>query len=106
MTVRKFFTALSLASTIVSIAAQSPESTQNGDLPPGSSGSLRGSDSLRGYDGNPMNPADNTVITNPQYVTGQKEDGKLGLYLDFNNVEQPEAVRGSKGGTDPGDRKS
>ena len=104
MSLQKLFIALSLASSFLSTTAQSPGSTQNGDLPPGSSGQLRGSESLLGYDGNPTVPEDNTVLSNPEYVTGQKEDVKLGLYLDFNDVEHPQAVRGSKGGTDPGHR--
>ena len=86
-------------------AAQSSGSTPTGDLPPYSSGSLRGTEDFLGPDGNPINPDNTAIVDNPQYVPGQSEDANLGLYLDFNEVELPQAVRGSMGGTDPGHRK-
>ena len=92
-------------SSLLLTAAQSTGSTQTGDLPPYSSGSLRGTEDLLGADGNPTNPADTAVVDNPQYVPGQTESASQGLYLDFNLVEQPQPIRGSRGGTDPGHRR-
>ena len=74
-------------------------------LPPGSSGSLRGSPGLIGPDGNPINPGESAVVPNPETVPGQDADPKLGLYLDFTKVQNPQAIRGNRGATDPGHRK-
>ncbi|KAJ5475186.1 Oxalate decarboxylase OxdC [Penicillium diatomitis] len=37
-------------------------------------------------------------------LPGQKENSKTGSYLDFESVENPQPIRGSKGGDDPGPR--
>ncbi|POS72015.1 oxalate decarboxylase [Diaporthe helianthi] len=69
------------------------------------SGSLYGDESLLG--GNAPIPdvsTESAVVENPQFVTGQDADRKLGLYLDFNSVEAPQPVRGGLGATDPGPR--
>ena len=100
---RVFFLGLACSSLLRTIA-QSPGSSQTGDLPPYASGSLRGSDALLGYDGNPTNPPDTSVVDNPQYVQGQHDSATLGEYLDFNEVDRPQPARGSRGGTDPGHR--
>lgn len=65
--------------------------------------SLRGSKDLVGYSPSRDVPMKNTTIPY-QLVKGQKEDADKGVYLDFQTVEQPQAIRGSKGGTDPGPR--
>ena len=70
--------------------------------PPGAAGSLYGSASLAGHDGNPVDRANSAVVTNYDLVPGQKEEADLGLYLDLNKVQNPQPVRGSNGGTDPG----
>src|SRR5258706_12816278 len=58
---------------------------------------------LLGY--NPANPVVHQA-TPFQYtlVPGQSDDAKIGAYLNFENVENPQPIRGSKGGTDPGPR--
>ncbi|KAM0101350.1 hypothetical protein ACP6JE_004068 [Aspergillus fumigatus] len=62
---------------------------------------LRGSTDLRGYS------SSNTITeqsTEVKYtlVTGQKEDAKNGVYLDFEGVDNPQPIRGDRGGSDPG----
>jgi hypothetical protein len=37
-------------------------------------------------------------------VPGQSDAAVIGAYLDFNGVSQPQPIRGTKGGTDPGPR--
>ena len=71
-----------------------------------SSGSLRGDSSLLGGNAPLPDPdkSDSAVVPDPQYVNGQQASGNLGLYLDFNNANPPQPVRGTKGATDPGPR--
>lgn len=55
----------------------------------------------------PTSGGDSAVVDNPELVLGQKADGKLGLYLDFNSATYPngpQPIRGTKGATDPGPR--
>ncbi|GCB27764.1 oxalate decarboxylase OxdC [Aspergillus awamori] len=65
---------------------------------------LRGSENLLGYS------ASNTVTDQSTDdipyvpVPGQTDSADLGVYLDFDDVENPQPVRGSTGGTDPGPR--
>jgi len=69
------------------------------------SGSLYGSEDLLG--GNAPLPdveSESAVVPDPEYVTGQSADRKLGLYLDFNSVDAPQPERGGFGTTDPGPR--
>lgn len=68
---------------------------------PASNPGLRGSGDLVGYSPSHDVPVKNTSV---QYelVKGQKEDMDKGVYLDFENVENPQPIRGSHGGTDPG----
>lgn len=69
------------------------------------SGSLYGSeDLLGGRAAEPDTSAESAEVENPEFVNGQDADKKLGLYLDFNSVAAPQAVRGGYGGTDPGPR--
>ena len=44
-------------------------------------------------------------MSNYQLVPEQQEDADLGLYLDLNEVQNPQPIRGFNGGTDPGPRK-
>jgi hypothetical protein len=74
------------------------------DLPSYSSGSLRGSEAFLGSDGNPVTEAASSVVSNPQYVPGQKDTANLGLYLDFQDATPPQPARGNRGGTDPSHR--
>lgn len=77
-------------------------------VPPGSSGSLRGSPDLGGYSpSNPVDTQDSTVIPPDEFqlAPGQTEDANLGLYLDLSTVQNPQPIRGgSTGPTDPGPR--
>ena len=72
--------------------------------PPGSSGQVYGSEAFLGPDGNAVNPADSAIVTNYDLVPGQTADANLGLYLDLEEAENPQPLRGSLGGTDPGPR--
>ena len=73
--------------------------------PPGYSGSVYGSPNFAGPDGNPVDTADSAIVSNYQLVPGQQENADLGLFLDLNEVQNPQPIRGSNGGTDPGPRK-
>ncbi|CAL3964544.1 hypothetical protein PZA11_002457 [Diplocarpon coronariae] len=60
--------------------------------------------SLLGY-----NPANGVVNQDTDDISfsllpAQTEDAKIGNILDFNNVPNPQPIRGTKGGTDPGPR--
>ena len=72
--------------------------------PPGSSGSVYGSEEFLGPNGNPVDPADSAIVTNYDLVPGQTADADLGLYLDLEEAKNPQPIRGSTGGTDPGPR--
>ena len=69
---------------------------------------MRGSNSLAGYDAsNAVDTTDTTVIPEDEYTLapGQLEDEDLGLYLDLSAIDDPQPIRGTKGGpTDPGPR--
>jgi len=58
--------------------------------------------SFLGY--NPANGVKNedTDAISYSLVPGQTDAATVGAYLDFNNAENPQPIRGSKGGTDPG----
>lgn len=70
--------------------------------PPGTPTALRGDSDLLGQDGaaidSPIAPIDYEL------APGQKADPDLGFYFDFTNVKNPQPIRGTKGGTDPGPR--
>jgi hypothetical protein len=59
---------------------------------------------LLGY--NPANTVINENTDDIPYslVPGQTDTAVVGAYLDFNNVQNPQPIRGTKGGTDPGPR--
>lgn len=67
---------------------------------------LRGSTDLQGY--NPSNILTDEDTTNVQYelAPGQTNDADLGTFLDFSDIENPQPMRGTKGGTDPGPHNS
>ena len=122
--VGRLFSACFLASLITSAAAL-PAGSGTGDSgttgsgntlpvdipegqspgPPGYAGSVYGSPNFAGPDGNPVDTADSAIVSNYQLVPEQQEDADLGLYLDLNEVQNPQPIRGSNGGTDPGPRK-
>ena len=74
--------------------------------PPGASGSLYGPEAFLGADGNPVSPTDSAVVPTSSYdlVAGQSADTDYGFYLDFDSTANPQPIRGSQGGTDPGPR--
>lgn len=59
---------------------------------------------LLGY--NPANVVINENTDDIPYslVPGQTDAATIGAYLDFDGVPNPQPIRGSKGGTDPGPR--
>jgi hypothetical protein len=67
---------------------------------------LRGSASLLGYNPSHQLSTENTDAIPHQLVPGQTDNANLGTYLDFENNPNPQPIRGSKGGTDPGPRNS
>ncbi|KAF2838897.1 Bicupin, oxalate decarboxylase/oxidase [Patellaria atrata CBS 101060] len=75
----------------------SPERRQDGDNPP-----FRGSTALVGY--NPTNTLTNedTDDIEFEFAPGQTADANIGQYLNFEDIENPQPIRGSRGGTDPG----
>ena len=83
-----------------------PLSVPTGQIigPPGSSGSVYGSEEFLGPNGNPVDPADSAIVTNHGLVPGQTADADLGLYLNLGEAKNPQPIRGSGGGTDPGPR--
>lgn len=68
------------------------------------SGSLYGPQSLLGEIAqlSPVSGGDSAIVSNYALVNGQDADSILGLYLDFNSVENPQPIRGREGQTDPG----
>lgn len=86
---------LHLSHTLPTSSQLSKKQTQNQNPP------FRGPDNLVGYSPSHDVPVKNTSV---QYtlVKGQKEDADKGVYLDFSDVGQPQPLRGSLGGTDPG----
>lgn len=64
---------------------------------------LRGSTDLLGYDPSYPLPSQAPDLKYT-LVPGQKDDAAVGTYLDFEgeDVDSPQPIRGTKGGTDPG----
>lgn len=65
---------------------------------------LRGTESLVGY-----SPSENVATGSKpdikySLLPGQKENADVGAYLDFENVANPQPIRGSTGSDDPGPR--
>jgi hypothetical protein len=65
---------------------------------------LRGSVDLAGYSSTEKIATGSKPDIKYTLLPGQKEDSKIGSYLDFENVENPQPIRGSNGGDDPGPR--
>jgi quercetin dioxygenase-like cupin family protein len=70
------------------------------------SGSLFGDSTLLGGNAPLPDPdkSDSAIVPDPMFVNGQGADPKLGLYLDFNDADPPQPVRGGLGAPDPGPR--
>ncbi|KAF7558162.1 hypothetical protein G7Z17_g58 [Cylindrodendrum hubeiense] len=70
------------------------------------SGSLYGDSSFLGGNAPLPDPdkSDSAIVDDPEYVNGQDADADLGLYLDFDDTEVPQPIRGGLGATDPGPR--
>ena len=66
--------------------------------------SLKGGPDLLGYSPNNKISNANTHISNPQLAPGQSSDANIGAYLDFDGINAPQPIRGTKGGTEPGPR--
>lgn len=69
-----------------------------------SSNPLRGGPGLIGY--SPTNTISNedTETISYQLAPGQTDAADLGVILNFEDIDNPQPIRGSAGGTDPGPR--
>jgi hypothetical protein len=65
---------------------------------------LRGSGSLQGYSASNVVSNENTDAIKYQLAPGQKDDAKIGAYLDFEKIDNPQPIRGTGGGLEPGPR--
>lgn len=63
---------------------------------------LRGSESLVGYSSSNKVTNDSPPEIKYTLLPGQKEDPKVGSYLDFQTADNPQPIRGSTGSDDPG----
>ncbi|KAF2203609.1 Bicupin, oxalate decarboxylase/oxidase [Delitschia confertaspora ATCC 74209] len=76
--------------------------------PPGSSGSLRGPQSLLGNNPSIAVPTEPSTVIPPEdfeLAPGQTEDTDLGVYIDLSKVKNPQPIRGDPTSpTDPGPR--
>ena len=107
----RYSTAVSLLSieafAILANAAPYPQAdgtVQNG--PAQARGSLYGSSSLLGDDGDHPDKTVPHGIGAAPLVPGQTANADYGLFLDFQSAQNPQPIRGSVGGTDPGPRTS
>ena len=77
--------------------------------PPQATGSMYGSLDLLGDDGihpdDTVPPDQGAIVDDGTLVAGQKAEADWGLFLDFEDSPNPQPIRGSGGGTDPGPRK-
>ncbi|KAB8210274.1 Cupin [Aspergillus parasiticus SU-1] len=65
---------------------------------------LRGSEDLLGYSSDNKLSDHSTEEVKYTLLPGQKEDPKIGSYLDFEKADNPQPIRGDLGATDPGPR--
>lgn len=65
---------------------------------------LRGTEALVGYSPSEKVASGSKPDIKYSLLPGQKVDSDIGGYLDFENVENPQPIRGSTGGDDPGPR--
>lgn len=63
---------------------------------------LRGNDSLVGYSPGNEGGGDSRPEIKYTLVPEQKEDPKIGSYLDFEKADNPQPIRGPTGSDDPG----
>lgn len=66
--------------------------------------SLRGSENLLGYSPDNKLTEHSTEEIKYTLLPAQKEDPKIGSYLDFEKVNNPQPIRGDLGASDPGPR--
>lgn len=97
-----FLPAIAAAPTGVALPPSLPTGQSTG--PPGGSGSPYGSEEFLGPNGNPVDAADSAIVTDQDLVPGQTANPDLGLYLNLDKAKNPQPIRGSTGGTDPGPR--
>ncbi|PYI19567.1 oxalate decarboxylase [Aspergillus violaceofuscus CBS 115571] len=71
---------------------------------PTSNPPLRGSEDLLGYSSSNTLSDQTTEDVTYTPVAGQTDDADLGVYLDFEDSDSPQPIRGDKGATDPGPR--
>lgn len=69
-----------------------------------SSNPLRGGEGLIGYSPSNTISNENTETISYQLAPSQTQDADIGAYLDFSTIDNPQPIRGSLGGTDPGPR--
>lgn len=82
-----------------------PAGVRRTDSAPVPAESLRGPSDLLGYFSSEVLTDEDTDDVGPYTLEpGQLEDSKIGSYVDFSNNPNPQPIRGSKGGTDPGPR--
>ncbi|KAJ5698723.1 hypothetical protein N7462_000728 [Penicillium macrosclerotiorum] len=65
---------------------------------------LRGSEALVGYSSTEKIATGSAPDIKYSLLPGQKNDPDIGTYLDFENVENPQPIRGTTGSDDPGPR--
>ncbi|KAL7276935.1 hypothetical protein RUND412_000079 [Rhizina undulata] len=68
------------------------------------SGDLYGPTTLLGYNADFPLATEDTHVTDFEYATGQEEDDPEGIFFNFEDVDHPQPIRGTRGGTDPGPR--
>lgn len=89
--------ALCLLPALLPLAGAVP--TRRDSNPP-----LRGSEALLGYSSSEKVTTGSKPDIKYTLLPRQKEDPDVGAYLDFENVENPQPIRGSTGADDPGPR--
>lgn len=67
---------------------------------------LRGPSSLLGYAESNGVSDENTDTVKYVPAKGQNDNANIGAYLDFTDIDDPQPIRGTKGGTAPFDGKS
>lgn len=96
------FSALPLLSLLGSAVHAAPAGNLARDT--GGNPPLRGSEDLLGYSSSNKLSEHSTEEVKYTLVSGQKEDEDIGSYLDFENADNPQPIRGKLGGTDAGPR--
>ncbi|GES64932.1 oxalate decarboxylase [Aspergillus terreus] len=91
--------ALTLLALLAETGAAAPTARDSAGNPP-----LRGSEDLLGYSASNKLSPHSTEDIKYTLASGQKDDADLGVYLDFETVDNPQPIRGELGGTDPGPR--